>query len=205
MSTVSRGTVQLNDWSGETAPRSRVNELHDKFFLLTNWWGKIWPSIQDLLSYALISVHHLYRKWLAWLLGLSYSLCVSSEILWVQIPRTWHVSIYHTLKTASRQALGIWSRSDQLTQTTSRKEDVGNGGEMTACYLWQRLPERADLGWLVRLFLVRQNLFDLFFLYGHRVEGRLQQRVDCTETGQKEIGVGFTVTRVLHMSTVIFN
>lgn len=80
MSTVSRGTVQLSDWRSERAPRSRVNELHDKFFLLTSWWGKIWPSIHNLLSYARISAHHLYRKWLVWLLGVSYSLCVSSEI-----------------------------------------------------------------------------------------------------------------------------
>lgn len=48
-----------------------------------------------------------------------------------------------------------------------------------ALYLWQGLSERADLGWLVRLLLVRQDLFDLFFLYGHCVEGWFQQRVDC--------------------------
>lgn len=53
-------------------------------------------------------------------------------------------------------------------------------------YLRQRLPESDDLGRLVWLFLVRQNLFDLFFLYGHSVEGRLQQRVNCTGIRQKE-------------------
>lgn len=55
-----------------------------------------------------------------------------------------------------------------------------------AHYLWQRLPERVDLGRLVWLLLIRQNLFDLFLLYGHSVEGWLQQRVDCRETGSKK-------------------
>lgn len=47
--------------------------------------------------------------------------------------------------------------------------------------LWQGAAEGQNLIWLAGLLLFRQYLFNLLFLYGHSVEGRLQKGVHCNK------------------------